>query len=66
MGRNHDRVLKSCSYKVFSPQKYKSKVSHEQAAAAVTIALISEKSKSRENRKQEESVRNLGLKEEKT
>ena len=38
----------------------------EQAAAAVIIALISEKNKSRKNIKKEESVWNLGLKEEKT
>ena len=49
-GRNHDRVLKSCSYKVFSPQKFK-QISQEQAAAAVTIAIISEKNKSKEKRK---------------
>ena len=38
----------------------------EQAAAAVTIALISEKNKSRKNRKKNESVWNLGLKKETT
>ena len=37
----------------------------EQAAAAVIIALISEKNKSREKGKKEESVWNLGLKEKK-
>ena len=38
----------------------------EQAAAAVIIALISKKNKSRKNWKKEESVWNFDLKEEKT
>ena len=50
----------------YSAFKSSSKMIQEQAAAAVIIALISEENKSRENRKKEESVWNLGLKEEKT
>ena len=46
--------------------KNSGKMIQEQAAAAVIIALISEKNKSRKNIKKEESVWNLGLKEEKT
>ena len=41
-------------------------MSQEQGAIAVIIALISEKNKPNEKRKKEESVLNLGLKEEKT
>ena len=41
-------------------------MSQEQGAIAVIIALISEKNNSNEKRKKEESVLNLGLKEEKT
>ena len=41
-------------------------MSQEQAVVAVIIALISEKDKSRENRKKEEIVWDLGLKEEKS
>ena len=38
----------------------------EQATAGVIIALISKRGKSRKNRKKEESMWKLGLKEEKT
>ena len=50
----------------YSAFKSSSKMIQEQVAVAVIIALISEKKKSRKNRKKEESVWNLGLKEEKT
>ena len=50
----------------YSGFKSSSKLIQEQAAAAVIIALISEKNKSRKNRQKEESVWNLALKEEKT
>ena len=48
----------------YSGFKSSSKLIQEQAA--VIIALISEKNKSRKNRQKEESVWNLALKEEKT
>ena len=59
----------NCSYRVlteYSDFKSQSKMSQEQGAIAVIIALISEKNKPNEKRKKEESVLNLGLKEEKT
>ena len=57
-----------CSYQVlteYSTFKSLSKMSQEQAAVAAIIELISEKNKWSEKRKKEESVWNLGLKEEK-
>ena len=51
----------------YSALKSSSKMIQEQAAAAVIIALISENKQVRENEtKKEESVWDLGLKEEKT
>ena len=49
----------------YSAFKGSSKMIQEQAAAAVIVALISEKNKSIKNRKKEESVWNLDLKEQK-
>ena len=48
----------------YSAFKSSSKIIQEQAAAVI-IALISEKNKSRKNRKKEETLWNLGLKEKK-
>ena len=50
----------------YSAFKSSSKMIQEQVTVAVIIALISEKKKSRKNRKKEKSVWNLDLKEEKT
>ena len=43
-------VHKSCSYRVFTAFKSLSKISHEQAASVVIVALISRKNKSRKKR----------------
>ena len=60
------QVHKNCSYRLFSLQELK-QIDSRTAAPAVTIALISEKNKSRKKRKKKEkSVWNFGLKEEKT
>ena len=49
----------------YSAFKSSSKMIQEQAAAAVIVELISQKNKSIKNRKKEESVWNLDLKEQK-
>ena len=50
----------------YSAFKSSKKMIQKQAAATVIIVLTSEKNKPRKNTKKEESVWNLGLKEEKT
>ena len=61
----HTEFIKAVHSK-YSAFKSSSKMIQEQTTAAVIIALISEKNKSRKKNKKRDSVWNIGLKEEKT